>query len=148
MENNSCISHQDKHLQKLQTSPTSRTLYKVTEKRTSLLYGNDKKLGKIIILLPLRTISYSFTFFIVHIKIDNKSIFILKLTTSAFSFLALQVKTSILSVRFFMTIAKSNNGIILDQNTTLKVNWNIVGFNQQMLYLSYGNIAFLIVGEI
>ena len=53
----------------------------------------------------------------------------LKLTKRAFLSLALQVKTSILSVRFFTKMARLNHGITLNQNTTLKASWNIVGFN-------------------
>ena len=44
----------------------------------------------------------------------------LKLTTRAFLPLALRVKTSILSVRFFTKMATLNHGVILNQKTTLK----------------------------
>ena len=46
----------------------------------------------------------------------------LKLTKRAFLFLALREKTSILSLKFFMTMAKLNHGIILNQDTSLKAN--------------------------
>ena len=44
----------------------------------------------------------------------------LKLTTRAFSSLALRVKTSILPARFFTKMATLNHGIILNRKTTLK----------------------------
>ena len=46
----------------------------------------------------------------------------LKLTITVYLLLALRVKTSILSVSFFTKMARLNDGIILNQNTTLKAN--------------------------
>ena len=45
---------------------------------------------------------------------------ILKLTIRVFLFMALQVKGSTSSVRFFMTTVRLDHGIILNQNAT----WN------------------------
>ena len=72
----------------------------------------------------------------------------LKLTIRAYLSLVLRVKASILSVRFFTKMARLNHGIILNQNTTLKTSWNIVGFNKQMFYLNYGYNVFWTVQEI
>ena len=47
-----------------------------------------------------------------------------------------------MSVSFFTEMTKLNYGIILNQNTTLKANWKIVGLNYQMLYRNYGKIVF------
>ena len=54
---------------------------------------------------------------------------ILKLTIRAILSLTLRVKTSTLSVRFFTKISRLNHGIILNQKTTVKTSWNIVGFS-------------------
>ena len=79
-------------------------------------------MGKNIYPVPLTYHQLFFpSFFGLTSIFDNKSIFILKLTIRVFSFLALQVKTSVLSVRFFMTMAKLNNGTIENPNATLKV---------------------------
>ena len=63
---------------------------------------------------------FFFFWFNSNIKID---------AIRGFLSLALQVITTILSVRFFTKMARLNHGIMLNQNTTLKTNWNIVGFN-------------------
>ena len=73
---------------------------------------------KIFILLPLRTITYSFPVFMV--KIVNKSVFISGFASKNISFVG-QI--------FYENDARLNDGIILNQNTTVKANLNIFEFN-------------------